>query len=166
MLVVGVMLMMANVGDAGDSQKEFGKSRRYDAKQCVMVEEELMIVKKKTKKTKFLAVFDENKCSRPIQAIACFQVISSSTKHPRNGWHCNFEEYKSRSRTMILDRGKYGRVKKWAGCKNANEDCIRIINNTEASLNSSGQDPEKSQRECANRNRLAVATCRTDRWRA
>tara|TARA_E500000331_G_scaffold184635_1_gene177735 strand:- start:158 stop:397 length:240 start_codon:yes stop_codon:yes gene_type:complete len=49
-LVVGVMLMMANVGDAGDSQKEFGKSRRYDAKQCVMVEEELMIVKKKTKR--------------------------------------------------------------------------------------------------------------------
>ena len=49
-LVGGLMLMMATVGDASDSQKEFGKSRRYDAAQCVMVEEELMIVKKKTKR--------------------------------------------------------------------------------------------------------------------
>jgi len=30
-LVGGVKLMTATVGDAGDSQKEFGKSRRYDA---------------------------------------------------------------------------------------------------------------------------------------
>ena len=44
---------------------------------------------------------------------------------------------------MISDRGKYGRVKKWAGCNNANEDCIRIIKNTEAAVNSSGQDAEK-----------------------
>jgi len=115
---------------------------------------------------KFLAVFAENKCSRPIQALACFQVISPTMKHPRNGWYCNFQEYKSRSRMMISDRGKYGRVKKWAGCNNANEDCIRIIKNTEASVNSSGQDPEKSQRECANGNRLAVETCRPDRRRA
>ena len=166
MLVGGVMLMTATVGEAGNSQKEFGKSGRYDATQCVTVEEELMIVRKKTKKTKFLAVFAENKCSRPIQALACFQVISPTMKHPRNGWYCNFREYKSRSRTMISNRGKYGRVKKWAGCNNANEDCIRIIKNTEAAVNSSGQDPEKSQRECANRNRLAVATCRRDRRRA
>ena len=84
----------------------------------------------------------------------------------KDGWYCNFQEYRLRSRSMISDRGKYGRVMKWAGCNNANGDCIRIIKNTEASVNSSGQDPEKSQRECANRNRLAVETCRPGRRRA
>jgi len=79
------MLMTATVGDASNSQKEFGRSGRYDATQCVTVEEELMIVKKKTKKTKFLAVFAENKFSPPIQAPACFQVIGPTMKHPRNG---------------------------------------------------------------------------------
>jgi hypothetical protein len=140
-LVGGVLLMTATVGDVDASQKEFGKSRRYDATQCVAVEEEQMIVKK-NKKKKFLAVFAENKCSRPIQALACFQVISPTMKHPRNGWYCSFHEYKSRSRTMISDHAKYGRVKKWAGCNNTNEDCIRIIKNTEAAVNSSGRDPE------------------------
>ena len=51
-LVGGVMLMTASVGDAGNSQKEFEKSGRYDATQCVTVEEEPMIAKKKTKKSK------------------------------------------------------------------------------------------------------------------
>ena len=52
---------------AGSKQKEFVKKRRYDARQYVTVDVEQMIVKKK-----FLAVFAENKCARPIQIVACY----------------------------------------------------------------------------------------------
>lgn len=124
--------------DAGSSQKEFGKKRRYDATQCVAVDEELMIVKKK----KFLAVFAENKCSRPIHALACYTVTKPTLKQSRTGWYCDYREYKSRSRTMISDRAEYGRTKKWAACNVANEDCIRILKSTDGNVNASGQDPE------------------------
>ena len=43
---------------------------------------------------------------------------------------------------MVSDRGQYDRVKKWAGCSNANEDCVCIIRNTESAVNLSGQNPE------------------------
>ena len=138
LLVLCGLVAVFVVGEAESAQKEFGKKRRYDATQCVTVDVEQMRVKKK----KFLAVFAENKCSRPIQALACFQVIRPTLKHSRTGWYCHFKEYKSRSRTMVSDRAEYGRVKKWAGCNNTNEDCVRIIKNTEAAVNSSGQDPE------------------------
>ncbi len=69
-------------------------------------------------------------------------MTGPTLKHARTGWYCHFKEYKLRSQTMVSDRAQYGRVKKWAGCNNANEDCVRIIKNTEAAVNSSGQDPE------------------------
>ncbi len=53
--------------DAGSNQKEFDKKRRCDATQYVTVDVDQMIVKKK-----FLAVFAENKCARPIQIVACY----------------------------------------------------------------------------------------------
>ena len=136
--IVVVMFGLVVSSDAGSKQKECGKKRRYDATQCVAVDVEQMIVKKK----KFLAVFAENKCARPIQILACYQVTKPTLRHARTGWYCDFKDYKSRSRTMISDRAKYGRVKKWAACNRASEDCIRILSNTNATVNASGQEPE------------------------
>ena len=65
--IVVVMLGLVVSSDAGSKQKEFVKKRRYDATQYVTVDVEQMIVKKK-----FLAVFAENKCARPIQILACY----------------------------------------------------------------------------------------------
>ena len=59
--IVVVMFGLVVSSDAGSKQKEFDKNRRYDATQYVTVDVEQMIVKKK-----FLAVFAQNKCSRPI----------------------------------------------------------------------------------------------------
>jgi len=133
-----VLSALIVASEAGSPQEEFGKKSRYDATQCVVVDEEQMIVKKK----KFMAVFAENKCSRPIQALACFQVIKPTMKHPRNGWYCNFQEYKSRSRSMISERAEYGRAKKWAGCNSENESCLRILATIEPAVNANGEDPE------------------------
>ncbi len=66
-MVVVVMLGLVVSSDAGSKQKEFDKKCRYDATQYVTVYVEQMIVKKK-----FLAVFAENKCARPIQILACY----------------------------------------------------------------------------------------------
>ena len=65
--IVVVMLGLVVSSDAGSKQKEFVKKRRYDATQYVTVDVEQIIVKKK-----FLAVFAENKCARPIQVLACY----------------------------------------------------------------------------------------------
>ena len=123
---------------ASDHQSEFGKRQRYDATQCVEVIDEQMVQNKR----KFLAVFAENKCSRTIQALACFDVTRPSLKHSRTGWYCNLQEYKARSRQMISDHATYGRVKKWAACNPESESCIRLLGQIEGNVNSSGQDPE------------------------
>ena len=65
--IVVVMFGLVVSSDAGSMQREFDKKRRYDATQYVTVNVEQMIVKKK-----FLAVFAENKCARPIQVLACY----------------------------------------------------------------------------------------------
>ena len=127
-----------STGSAFGGQDEFGNKRKYDATQCVTVEEEQMIVKKR----KYLAVFAENKCSRAIHVLACFQVTTPSLKHSRTGWYCDYQDYKARSRNMISEHAKYGRVKKWGACNQGNEDCVRILERTNAAVNSSGQDPE------------------------
>ena len=44
-------------------------------------------------------------------------------------------------------------VNKWAGRNNANEDCVRIIKNTEAAVNSGDKGSETAAREC---NRLLL----------
>ena len=90
--IVVAMFGLVVSSDAGSKQKEFGKNRRYDAMQCVAVDVEQMIVKKK-----LLAVFAENKCKRPIQILACYQVTKQTLRHARTGWYCDFEVYKSRS---------------------------------------------------------------------
>ena len=95
------------VSEAECAQKEFGKKRMYDAMQFVTVDVKQM----HEKKNKYLAIFAENKCSRPIQALARFQVTQPSLKHARTGWLCHFKEYKSCSRKMVSDRGQYDRAK-------------------------------------------------------
>ena len=65
--IVVVMFGLVVSSGAGSKQKEFDKKRRYDATQYVTVDVERMSVKKK-----FLAVFAENKCARPIQILACY----------------------------------------------------------------------------------------------
>lgn len=135
----GLLCVVAVCGAAAsDHQSEFTRKQRYDATHCVEVIEEQMIEKKK----KFLAVFAENKCSRPIHALACFQVTRPSLKHSRTGWYCDFQEYKARSRHMISDHATYGRVKKWAGCNLESAGCVKLLEATDGNVNSSGQDPE------------------------
>ena len=135
--IVVVMFGLVVSSDAGSKQREFDKKRRYDATQFVTVNVEQMIVKKK-----FLAVFAENKCARPIQILACYSVTKPTLTHLRTCCYCGFKDYKSRSRRIILDCAKYGLVKKWVACNRASEDCIRILPNTNATLNASGQELE------------------------
>ena len=59
LLIVVVMFGLVVSSDAGSKQREFGKKRRYDATQCVAVDVEQMIVKKK-----FLAAF----CRKQLRA--------------------------------------------------------------------------------------------------
>ena len=66
-LSIVVMFGLVVSSDAGSNQKELIKKRRCDATQYVTVDVDQMIVKKK-----FLAVFAENKCARPIQIVACY----------------------------------------------------------------------------------------------
>ena len=66
-LSIVVMFGLVVSSDAGSNHKEFDKKRRCDATQYVTVDVDQMIVKKK-----FLAVFAENKCARPIQVLACY----------------------------------------------------------------------------------------------
>ena len=66
-LSIVVMFGLVVSSDAGSNQKELDKKRRCDATQYVTVDVDQMIVKKK-----FLAVFAENKCARPIQIVACY----------------------------------------------------------------------------------------------
>ena len=66
-LSIVVMFGLVVSSDTGSNQKEFDKKRRCDATQYVTVDVDQMIVKKK-----FLAVFAENKCARPIQIVACY----------------------------------------------------------------------------------------------
>ena len=66
-LSIVVMFGLVVSSDAGSNQKESDKKRRCDATQYVTVDVDQMIVKKK-----FLAVFAENKCARPIQIVACY----------------------------------------------------------------------------------------------
>ena len=66
-LSIVVMFGLVVSSDAGSNQKEFDKKRRCDATQYVTVDVDQMIAKKK-----FLAVFAENKCARPIQIVACY----------------------------------------------------------------------------------------------
>ena len=86
--------------DADSAQKEFGKKRRCDAMQFVTVDVEQIHEKKK----KYLAIFAYNQFSRPIEALACFQVNRQTLKHVRSSWYSHFMEYKRRSRTMASDR--------------------------------------------------------------
>lgn len=131
-------IVMQSAVMASDHQSEFGKKQRYDATHCLDVVEEQMVQNKK----KYLAVFAENKCSRPIHGLACFQVTRPSLKHSRTGWYCDLQEYKSRSRNMISDHAGYGRVKKWAACNLENEHCAKLLESINGNVNGSGQDPE------------------------
>ena len=123
---------------ASGHQSEFGKKQRYDATHCLDAVEEQMIQNKR----KYLAVFAENKCSRPIHGLACFQVTRPGLKHSRTGWYCDLQEYKSRSRNMISDHATYGRVMKWAACNLESEHCLKLLESIHGNVNSSGQDPE------------------------
>ena len=133
----GLVAVLA-VREAESAQKEFGKKCRYDAMKFVTVDVEQIFEKKK----KYLAIFADDKFSRPIQALACFRVTRQTLKPVRTSWYCHFMEYKSRSRTIASNRAQHDRVKNRAGRNNANEDCVRIIKYTEAAVNLSGQYQE------------------------
>ena len=145
-ICVGILAVLAHCGlaavfavrEAESAQKEFGKKRHCDAMQFVTVDVEQIHEKKK----KCLAIFVYNQFSRPIEALACFQVNRQTLKHVLSSLYSHFMEYKRRSRTMASDRVQHDRVKNWAGRNNADEDCVRIIKYTEAAVNLSGQYQE------------------------
>ena len=143
LLVCGILLPWSTDAAAA-GQKEFGKKRKYDATHCVTLTEGSRVLRKR--KRKISVIYAENRCSRPIHALGCFNVIKASLKFSRTGWYCKYKEFKSRSRAMFSERAKYGRVKKWAACNGKSEDCIRILQTTEGIVNSGGQDPEKVAR--------------------
>ena len=119
-------------------QVEFGKSLRYDATQCIVIAEKLITDKKK----KVRLLLSENLCSRPIHGLTCFNIRKPKLKFLKTGWHCDLRRYKARSRNMVSNNGKYGKVKKWAGCNQENEGCIQILGRTKSLVNASGNDPE------------------------
>ena len=137
--VVGLvaLFMCTNAASSGQ-QAEFGKRSRYDATQCLDVIDEQVV----QKKHKYLAVFSENRCSRPIYGLACFEVTRPSLKFSRTGWYCDVQEYKSRSRAKVSEHATYGRVKKWAACNLENEKCMKLLDSIEGNVKASGQDPE------------------------
>ncbi len=145
-LVGGLFLLAMSAGVArpvrAAEDGEFSDKRKYDATQCIAMQEQERVIGGE----RLYSVYAENRCSRPVRGLACFEVIEPASRFPRAGWYCQFAEYKARSRRKVADRARYGRVKKWAACNEQSSDCIRRLKATESGVERSGQDPEKVAR--------------------
>ncbi len=120
------------------AEDEFRDKKKYDATHCIAMQEHERIRRGK----RLYALYVENRCSRDVHVLACFEVIKANRTFDRKGWYCNFRKFSSRSRRKIADRAEYGRIKKWAACNDANRNCINRLIKTQSVVAGHLKDPE------------------------
>ncbi len=123
---------------AAEDEMEFRNKKKYDATHCIAMQEHERIRRGK----RLYALYVENRCSRDVHTLACFEVIKVNRTYDRKGWYCNFRKFTSRSRRKIADRAEYGRIKKWAACNDKNRQCINRLIKTQSIVAGSLKDPE------------------------
>ena len=128
---------------AAEDEMEFRNKKKYDATHCIAMQEHERIRRGK----RLYALYVENRCSRDVHTLACFEIIKVNRTFDRKGWYCNFKKFTSRSRKKIADRAEYGRIKKWAACNNDNRNCINRLIKTQSIVAGNLKDPEAAAKK-------------------